>query len=364
MLIAPDSFKGTLAASGVARALARACEAQWPGVEVDLCPISDGGEGLLDVLSAPMRLTPRRTFIVPPQGQRASFEASWGISTTTPRIGVIEAAEAIGLGLTPEAERAPLDSTSHGLGELLRDALEQGVREVIIGLGGTGTIDGGVGAVAALGVTCLDASGDPLPTPLRGRDLESIASFVVPPGVRKMAERTSLRLAVDVTSPLLGPLGAAHLFGPQKGALPEDIDVLEANLAHVAKVLGVAPTTPGFGAAGGLGVAFVALLGASIESGISLVLDCVNFDERCAAADLVLCGEGALDEQSRLGKGACAVAERARTFGVESIAIVGRRRACFGNAAPFASIVSLSDQVGEAEAMCNPAAAIESLRLE
>ena len=311
-----------------------------------------------------MSLARHTTRIAPPQGGRPTIDAAWGARTTDQRIGVIEAAEAIGLGLTPEAERTPLASSSHGLGEVLRDAIEHGVREVIIGLGGTGTIDGGVGAVAALGVRCLDAAGDPLPRPIRGGDLGSIASFDVPPSVRTMVKETSIRLAVDVEAPLVGPTGAAHLFGPQKGASQEDINVLERNLASLAEMLGVAPSTPGFGAAGGLGVAFTALLGASIEPGISLVLDCVNFDERCAAADLVLSGEGALDEQSRLGKGACAVAERARTLGVQTIAVVGQRSACFGGDSPFASVVSVSDQVGVAAAMHDPAEAIAALRLE
>lgn len=350
VLLAPDAFKGTLESAGVVRALGAACQSLWPECTIDCCPIADGGEGTLAALEEAWRLDRRELGLAGPMGTQ-SISSAWGQGGPEGVRGVVEAAEVVGLHLTPEARRDPERASSHGLGELLQHAVNAGVRDLVVGLGGTGTVDGGAGAAAAMGAEFLDDSGAPIPSPICGGDLKRVAAVQVPAAAAARWEAITLRLARDVDNPLLGPRGAAAVFGPQKGASPEAVERLEAGLARLGEVLGIEADRPGFGAAGGIPLALVTLFGASLERGIEVVLEAVDFDPRCREADLVFTGEGSLDAQSRMGKAAVSIAERAQSVGVETIAVVGRRSDDFGSDAPFSQVISLVDSVGPERAM-------------
>jgi len=240
----------------------------------------------------------------------------------------------------------------------MRRALEKNVRELTVALGGSCTVDGGAGALGALGVTFRDGSGEAIETPIRGGDLQRITGVEIPESLVRAFAQIRLRIAVDVNNPLLGEQGAARTYGPQKGASEAAVARLEAGLANFARLLEQDPMVPGTGAAGGAPIGLKGVLGGVIEGGLDLVLDACDFDERCRRADLVLSGEGALDGQSRMGKAAVGVALRAQHHGVPAIAVVGSRREDFGEPAPFAGIIALDEHVPEQEAMAFPAASI------
>lgn len=233
------------------------------------------------------------------------------------RTAVIELAEASGLALVEPGRRNPARATSYGTGQLILAAGERGCHRFIVGLGGSATVDGGAGLAQALGATFLDESGAPLPAPMTAEDLHRVARVEPPPRIG------SIRVACDVRNPLLGPDGAAEVYGPQKGATPEQIGRLEAGLARLAWCLRFDTSLPGTGAAGGAAYGLAALLGASLEPGIDLVLEAIRFERRCHGAALVLTGEGRLDRQSLHGKACAGVARIARRHDVPTVAIVG-----------------------------------------
>lgn len=320
LLVAPNAFKGSLSAIEAARVLAAGLRAALPGSEVVELPVADGGEGTVAALVA---ATGGRTLEVDVSGplgepRRASY-GLLGDGTVA-----VEVPAASGLALVPPARRDPRVTTTYGTGELIASALAaHGGRRVLIGLGGSATCDAGAGLAQALGARLLDADGRELPR--GGAALERLARIDASALAARGLEVTA---ACDVTNPLCGPEGAAAVYGPQKGASPEDVHLLDRALARFAEVaardLGRAVAdVPGAGAAGGLGAGLLAFFGATLRPGAALVLDAIGFDAHLAGADLVLTGEGRLDAQTLRGKGPLAVLERARARGVPAVAVGG-----------------------------------------
>ena len=294
VLVAPDKFKGTLTASEVSRHLAEGLTFGRPDIEVTMLPMADGGEGTLDAaLSAGFERVP--ALVAGPTGHplRAAY-ARRG------RTAVIELAVASGLGTLAGGIPNPLEASSRGTGELVAAALETGCREIILGIGGSACTDGGAGLVQALGARILDSSGKEVQAgggPLAGAavlDLE---------GLHPALEEANVIVACDVDNPLLGPHGAASVYGPQKGATSDDVALLEESLAKWAEVVGEAKggtfsDVPGAGAAGGVGFAAMAILAAQMRPGIAMMLELTGFNQSVAGAALAVTGEGCLDSQT------------------------------------------------------------------
>lgn len=321
VIVAPSAFKHSLTVNQAVDALASGLIESGLDAEVLRMPIADGGNGTLDAFLA--RGGERRSCRVhDPLGRAIS--AAYGL-VNAGRTAVIEMALASGLELLDDHEHDPLRATTAGTGELLQDALTQGVERVIIGMGGSATVDGGIGCAGALGVRFFDADGAPLPAVPESLDrVLRIDTSQVDPRWNDV----EVTIAADVTNPLLGETGAAQVFGPQKGAAMGDVPVLEARLSHfydmVAKQLNVnVRTVPGSGAAGALSAALMAFLGGEIRSGVDLILEYHKFTERLADADLVLTGEGRLDDQTAFGKGPAGVARLARQADVPVVAFAG-----------------------------------------
>lgn len=311
ILIACDSFKDALGANGVCRAIAKGLlHGGPPGLQIREMPLSDGGEGILEILRRTLSLTSVSLRVSDPLFR--PIIASYGISAdgTT---AMVEMAEASGLQLLSGVERNPLQTSTYGTGQLLADARARGAKHALLALGGSATNDAGIGAAAALGWKFLDAAGDDLP-PI-GAALEKIAR-IVPPSEPQFEQ---VNVMCDVTNPLFGPNGAAFIYGHQKGGTRESLGRLDAGLHHIATLVdeqlrrkGLA-FVPGAGAAGGFGFGALAFMDATLKRGIDMVLDLVNFEEAARQADLIITGEGRLDDQSGQGKliqGVCSRAGR------------------------------------------------------
>nr|WP_288499414.1 glycerate kinase [uncultured Pseudomonas sp.] len=321
IVIAPDSFKESLSAPDVAQAIARGWLAVYPDAEIVLCPMADGGEGTVDAVLAAAG-GERREQVV--QGPLAtSVTAHWGwLGDGT---AVIEMAAASGLHHVPSGQRDPRVTSSYGTGELIIAALDAGAKRIILGLGGSATNDGGSGLLRALGVRFLDAGGNELRpggaalAALQRVDLSALDTRL---------HDVQVEVAADVDNPLCGAKGASAVFGPQKGASAQQVEELDAALARLAEVVGEAlgedfSTFPGVGAAGGLGFAAKAFLGARFRPGIELVAELSGLAEAVRGADLVITGEGRLDAQSLHGKTPVGVARVAREQSVPVIALAG-----------------------------------------
>ncbi len=324
ILLAPDSFKGSMTAPEAAEAMALGIQRVHPLAELVLLPLADGGEGTVAALVAATGGQLRTARVTGPLGRKIT--AHWGQLGPDGATAVVEVAAAAGLALVPPGKRDPARATTHGVGELLFSAASAGARRIIVGLGGSATNDGGAGALSALGVRFLDAAGVPLPRLLGGLDLARLAA-IDPSGLSLPAD-VSLVIASDVTNPLLGPNGAAAVYGPQKGADTETVKRLDAALANYAAVierdLGKAVAhRPGAGAAGGLGAGLMAFFNAPLSSGIDLVLDAAGFDARLAGADWVWTGEGRIDAQTLQGKAIAGVLRHAQRQGVPVLAFGG-----------------------------------------
>lgn len=351
ILIAPDKFKGSLEAPEVSAALADGLLAVLPDARIDVAPVADGGEGTVAAaLEAGFRAV--TASVTGPLGD--PIRATFAIRDD---LAVIEMAAASGLGVLPRDDdgspcRDALAAASTGTGELIMAALDAGTRTIVLGVGGSAGTDGGAGLLSALGARFLDGRGVPVAPGGGGlRDLVRVDLTGLDPRLTE----TSFTLAADVTNPLLGPFGAAAVFGPQKGATPADVEVLEQGLAtyadRVAEVLGsdaaVLAGQAGTGAAGGVGFAASAVLGAEQRSGIDVVLDFVGFDERLELVDVVITGEGSLDAQSLGGKTPIGVARRARAHGVAVVlAVCGRSQIspAEASAAGFDAVFALADR--------------------
>ncbi len=322
VLVAPDKFKGSLTATEVADAVARGLASGRPGVEVSRLPVADGGDGTLAAaLAAGYEAVP----------VTASGPTGEPVETAYARLGdvaVVEMADVSGLVRLPGGRPAPRTATSRGTGELVAAALAAGARRVVLGIGGSATTDGGAGLLQALGAQLLDADGAPVGP--GGAGLERLARVDVG-GVAAALRGAEVVVACDVDNPLTGPSGAAAIYGPQKGADPEDVAFLDGCLTRLADAVADATgrdlrDEPGAGAAGGVGFAALAVLGAQLRPGIDLLLDLLGFERLAAGADLVVVGEGSLDGQSLRGKAPVGVARRARAVGVPAVvAVCGRR---------------------------------------
>ena len=326
ILIAPDSFKDCLPADEVAAAIAEGVRRVRPEARIDLCPMADGGPGTVEAMvrAAGGRLV--EVEVADPL--RRWRKAAFGLLPGEPAAAVIEMAAAAGLELLAAHERNPMRTTTYGVGQLITAALDAGARRLIIGIGGSATTDGGAGCAQALGVLLLDRHGHALCCGVTGGDLASIARIDAGERDERLAQ-AELLVACDVTNPLLGPRGAAAVFGPQKGATPEMVARLEAGLANLAAVIErdlAVPVAemPGGGAAGGLGAGLVAFAGAQLRRGVEIVADAVGLRRRLAGADLVITGEGRFDGQSAGGKTAVGVAQLATQCCVPAMCICGQ----------------------------------------
>ena len=321
LLFASDSFKGTLSSRQTAELLERAALEVFGDVACDRVAVADGGEGTVDAV---VEAEGGQLVTVPVHGPlMGEVQASYGVLPGGR--AVIEMAAASGLPLVPTELRNPLHTTTFGTGELIRDALERGITDISIAIGGSATNDGGMGCVRALGVRFLDAEGCELEG--RGQDLEHVARIDASRLDPRIASAT-ITVMCDVTNPLCGPDGATYTFGAQKGATPQMQERLEAGMRTYRDVIraqfGVDPDTlRGGGAAGGLGTALCVFLGGEMRSGIDAVLDLVHFDERLQGVDLVVTGEGRTDWQSCFGKVMQGVGERSRKAGVPAVGLCG-----------------------------------------
>ena len=321
IVIAPDKFKGSLTAPEVARHLAAGLGLTAAGVPVAMRPVSDGGDGFLDAMvAAGYRRVPVAAEGPTGQPVRASYAELDGVA-------VVELAETAGLTRLPGGRPAPLIASSYGTGQVMRAALEADCRTLVVGLGGSACTDGGAGMLQALGARLADRDGTPV---RRGGaalcDLQSVDLSGLHPGLT----RTEVVVAADVNNPLLGPQGAAAVYGPQKGASPREVAELGRALAHWAGLVAAstgagagAAEAPGSGAAGGVGFAMMALLGASLRPGIDLVLEQTGFAQKLREARMVITGEGTLDGQTLNGKAPAGVAAAARKASVPVIAVAG-----------------------------------------
>ncbi len=339
ILCAPDSFKGTLSAQEAAEAMREGIGRIDRTIGVDLCPVSDGGEGFLEVLEGAGGAERRRVEVTGPLGDRVA--AVWGcVGESGQCTAILESAQAVGLTLVPPEQRTPMRTTSYGLGELIAAALEARCRRIVIGLGGSATCDGGIGMASALGAEF--GLGE---RRLTGADLAHVERVELGELTKRLGD-VEIIAAYDVSNPLLGPEGAAAVFAPQKGASAEEVSALEAGLARLAALM---PETDamraGTGAAGGLGFGLSAFFGAELRSGIELVLSRVGFDQRAAEADLVLTGEGRFDSQTASGKAAFGVAQAAAGHGVPTIALCGSAAEASGRH-PFVMVRTIVDDLG------------------
>jgi glycerate kinase len=342
IVVAPDKFKGSLPATKVAAAIAAGLHAGRPGAEVVTIPVADGGEGTVDAaVAAGYERVP--VTAAGPAGDpvRASY-ARRG------EVAVVELAGVCGLARLPGGRPAPLAASSFGAGEVLRAALESGARRIVLGVGGSASTDGGAGLLQALGARVLGASGELAP-PMGGGALRDVAALDLT-GLHAARHGAEIILAADVDNPLTGPDGAAEVYGPQKGASPAEVAVLAAGLRRWAAVVAAAIGTdwsqlPGAGAAGGVGFAALAVLGATRRPGIELVLDLAGFGTALDGADLVITGEGSLDTQSLAGKTPVGVARAAGRHGTDVVAVAGRSTLTAAElaAAGIAAVYPLSD---------------------
>ena len=356
ILIAPDSFKESLSAPQVAAAIGEGVLRALPDARLDLCPMADGGAGTVSAMVASTGGVYRFAEVFGPTG--AQMRARYGLlgepgganlpgelgllgaisdseaiddgdgEIGSRKLAVIEMAAASGLALVPRDRRDPLRTTTFGTGQLIAAALDEGAEEIIVGLGGSATVDGGCGAAQALGVTFCGADGEPIVCGLAGGGLKDIRHIDLD-GRHPAIGEVPIRLACDVNNPLVGPDGAAAVFGPQKGADPAAVAELAAGLEHLAGLIRSQvgkdiARTPGGGAAGGLAAGLVAFADAQIESGARLLADGVALRQRLAGCRLCLTGEGALDATTAAGKTAWAVAQIAAELNVPTLCIPGQ----------------------------------------
>ena len=301
ILVAPDKFRGSLEAAEVCRAMEEGILLAYPHANVTSIPLADGGEGTAHILTQQAKGATVYATVNDPLGR--PIQASYGLSNEK-QTAFIEMAAASGLAILHEGERNPLLTSTFGTGQLIQHALDQNVKKIILGIGGSATTDGGIGMAMALGFQFFDQNNvllDP-----QGSSLNNIAN-IESTSVDKRLSHVSITVACDVTNPLYGPNGAAFIYGPQKGADPEMVEVLDAglqNLAHIAsKTFGKdVSNVPGAGAAGGLGAGCLWFLNAVLKDGVSIVIEQSRIDERIKEADLVITGEGKVDEQTLNGK--------------------------------------------------------------
>lgn len=320
--IAIDSMKGSLTSLEAGQAAAEGIKRVYDDADICVRPLADGGEGTVEALTRGMGGTLRRITVTGPLGR--PVECEYGIIEEN-KTAVVEMAGAAGITLVTESERNPLHTTTFGVGEVIRDAIERGCRRFVVGIGGSATNDGGIGMLQALGFGMLDKDGVQVPFGALGLpDIVEITDDNVLPELTDC----TFRIACDVTNPLCGERGCSAVFGPQKGADPDMIRQMDAWLEQFAaltrkKYEGADPLRPGTGAAGGLGFAFLGYTSAVLESGVKIVLEETRLEEYVKDADIVITGEGRLDGQTVMGKAPVGVAGTAKKYGKMVIAVSG-----------------------------------------
>ena len=347
VLLAPDKFKGTLSAAEVAGHLAAGLAAAAPGTEVVTVPVADGGEGTLAAAAA------AGFDLVPVEAGGPTGMPCAAAYARRGTEAVLELAAVSGLAQLPGGRTDALAASSRGTGEVLAAALDAGCTSIVVGIGGSACTDGGAGLLQALGAEVTDAAGRPVPP--GGAGLAQAAHLDLS-GLAPRVAAVDIVVACDVDNPLTGPRGAAAVYGPQKGADPGDVALLDAALSRWADVVAAATghdlrEVPGAGAAGGVGFAAVAVLGARLRPGAELLFERTGFHQALAGAALVVTGEGSLDEQTLHGKAPAQVAAAASAAGVPVIAVAGRRELSLQQceAAGFAAVFSLAELAGDPE---------------
>ncbi|HEV3473759.1 MAG TPA: glycerate kinase [Actinomycetota bacterium] len=350
VVVAPDTFKGTLSAAEVARSLARGWRRADRTADVEEVPVADGGEGTLDALLAARGGRRERARVTGPLGD--PVEAAFGLLEGSGEItAVVEMARASGLQLISEERRDPLRATTHGTGELILAAAAHGARHLVVCIGGSATNDGGAGMAQAVGIRLLDERGRDLPP--GGAALRRLATIDAS-GLDATVRDVEIVVATDVDNPLTGPLGASAVYGPQKGAGPEDVVLLDEALGHLAAVihrdLGVdVRDVPGGGAAGGLGAGLTAFLGARLRPGFEAVAEALDLARRLEGADVVVTGEGRYDDQTQYGKAPAGVLRLGRETRCRTVLVAGRIEA--GVRPPADIVFSLAERWGTEAAM-------------
>ena len=320
--VAIDSFKGSLSTFQAGSAIEEGIKRVYADAHVTICPLADGGEGTVDAVVAGAGGKMHTVTVTGPLCK--PVESRYGIVPAT-KTAIIEMSAAAGITLVSDKERNPLNTTTYGVGEMILDAIRKGCRKFIIGIGGSATNDGGIGMLAALGFAFLKADGSPVS--LGGRGLGELASICID-GKEPLLDECDFCIACDVKNVLCGENGCSAIYGPQKGATPEMVKTMDAWLASYAsltkQVLPKADAnTPGTGAAGGLGFAFLSYLGATLQSGVELVMQETGLEEHVKDADVVVTGEGRLDGQSYMGKAPIGVANLAKKYGKPVVAFSG-----------------------------------------
>ena len=322
VVVAIDSLKGSLSSMKAGLAIKEGVLAAQPDAEVIVKPLADGGEGTTDALIEGMN--GERIDLTVTGPMHTPVDAYYGYLKDT-NTAVMEMASAAGITLVPDSEKNPLLATSYGVGEIINDAIQRGCRNFIIGIGGSVTNDGGIGMLKALGVRFLDENGEDAGE--GGQALAKIARIDVS-GINPLLKECHIQVACDVNNPLCGENGSTYVYGPQKGVTEDMKKTLDEAMAHFAKVTSETlendyMNTPGAGAAGGLGYAFLAYTGAALTPGIELILDTVGLEEELSGADVVVTGEGRLDFQTAMGKAPVGVARLAKKYNAKVIAFAG-----------------------------------------
>ena len=320
--IAIDSFKGSLSSMEAGQAVAEGIRRVMPSAGIRIRPLADGGEGTTEALTAGLGGELKSLTVTGPLGRPVT--ASYGLIRER-KMAVLEMASAAGLTLISQEERNPLEATTYGVGEMIRDAIGEGCRHFLVGIGGSATNDGGTGMLSALGFQFLDSEGHPIPLGAKG--LENLARISAE-NARPELSQCSFHIACDVTNLLCGENGCSAVYGPQKGADPEMIRQMDQWMERygdlAARTFPAADKeAPGAGAAGGLGFAFLTFLNGSLESGVGMVLKEINLKDDIRDADLVITGEGRLDAQTVMGKAPIGVAHLAKEYGKPVIAFSG-----------------------------------------
>ena len=322
VVIAIDSLKGSLSSMEAGMAIKDGILAAKPDAEVIVKPLADGGEGTTDALIEGMN--GERIDLTVTGPMHTPVDAYYGYLKDT-NTAVMEMASAAGITLVPDSEKNPLLATSYGVGEMINDAIQRGCRNFIIGIGGSVTNDGGIGMLKALGVRFLDENGEDAGE--GGQTLAKVARIDVS-GMNPLLKECHIQVACDVNNPLCGENGSTYVYGPQKGVTEDMKKTLDEAMAHFARVTSETlendyMNTPGAGAAGGLGYAFLAYTGAALTPGIELILDAVELEEELSGADVVVTGEGRLDFQTAMGKAPVGVARLAKKYNAKVIAFAG-----------------------------------------
>lgn len=321
-VVAIDSLKGSLSSMEAGNAIAEGIYRADAEAKVEVRPLADGGEGTVDALVQGMNGSLRKVRVTGPLGDKV--DAAYGIIEEA-KMAVIEMSAAAGITLVPDEKKNPLFTTTYGVGEMIRDAIEKGCRKFVVGIGGSATNDGGIGMLQALGYDFLNSKGNAVPYGAKGlEDLAEIRKEYVLPELAQC----EFKVACDVTNPLCGPLGASAVYGPQKGATPEMVREMDQWLADYAKLAANCSERadaehPGTGAAGGLGFAFLTFTNAVLESGIKIVLEETKLEQYIQDADIVITGEGRLDGQTAMGKAPVGVAKLAGKYKIPVLAFAG-----------------------------------------